>query len=100
MVQYSLKLAKELDVDLETVEISAWLHDIGSIIDGREEHYITGAKNAREKLKELNYPSQKNGQVEKCILNHRGSIKNKWNQLNFEKSKKSSVQNMKRQCFY
>ena len=53
--------------------IAAWLHDIGSIIHGREEHHITGAKIAEEKLKELNYPPEKIELVKKCILNHRGS---------------------------
>ena len=53
-----------------------WLHDIGSIIYGRDDHHITGAKIAEEKLKELQYPAEKIELVKKCILNHRGSQQN------------------------
>ncbi len=75
-VNYAKKLAEELGGDLELVEIAAWLHDIGSIIYGREKHHITGAEIAEKKLKELNYPEEKIELVKKCILNHRGSIDN------------------------
>jgi uncharacterized protein len=61
------------DVDLEVLEISAWLHDIGSILCGREDHHITGAEIAEKKLRELNYPEEKIEKVKLCILNHRGS---------------------------
>ncbi len=73
MHNYSVNLAKKLNADLEVVKLSAWLHDIGSIIDGRENHHITGAEIAEEKLKELNYPLEKIEKVKKCILNHRSS---------------------------
>ncbi len=73
---YAKKLAEDLGADLGVVEISAWLHDIGSIIHGREKHHITGAKIAEEKLKEFNYPKDKIELVKKCILNHRGSVDN------------------------
>ena len=53
--------------------IAAWLHDIGSIIYGREDHHLTGAKIAEEKLNELGYALEKIEHVKKCILNHRGS---------------------------
>ena len=76
MRNYAVQLAKDKGVDVEVVEIAALLHDIGSIIYGREEHHITGAKIAEEKLKELNYPGEKIEVVKKCILNHRGSINN------------------------
>ena len=52
------------------------MHDIGSIVYGRENHHITGAKIAEEKLKELNYPVKKIELIKKCILNHRGSQQN------------------------
>ncbi|MCK4919385.1 MAG: hypothetical protein KAS01_03275, partial [Candidatus Pacebacteria bacterium] len=39
--KYAKVLAEKLGVDSEIVELSAWLHDIGSIIDGRENHHIT-----------------------------------------------------------
>ena len=56
--------------------IAAWLHDIGSIIYGREDHHITSAKVAEDKLKELQYPAEKIELIKKCILNHRGSQQN------------------------
>jgi len=76
VAKYAEGLAGELNADKEIVLIAAWLHDIGSIIYGREEHHITGAKIAEDKLKELNYPSERIELVKKCILNHRGSKQN------------------------
>lgn len=73
VVQYAGQLADELGGDKEVVVIAAWLHDIGSIIHGRKDHHITGAKIAEEKLTELGYPADKIELVKKCILNHRGS---------------------------
>ena len=61
--------------------IAAWLHDIGSIIYGRKDHHITGAKIAEKKLNELQYPSDKIELIKKCILNHRGSQKNGRNSI-------------------
>jgi uncharacterized protein len=75
-VKYALELADELGADREVVEISAWLHDIGSVINGREDHHLTGMQIAEEKLKELDYPLEKIEMVKRCILNHRGSQKN------------------------
>lgn len=75
MAKYAEKLADELGADKEVILIAAWLHDIGSIIHGREDHHLTGAKIAEEKLKELQYPASKIELVKKCILNHRGSQK-------------------------
>jgi len=67
------ELAKKLKADEEIVEVAAWLHDIGSIICGRENHHITGAEIAEKKLKELGYPEDRIEKVKLCILNHRGS---------------------------
>jgi uncharacterized protein len=76
VVEYAEKLVDELGGDKEVVLLAAWLHDIGSIIYGREDHHITGAKVAEDKLKELNYPLEKIELVKLCILNHRGSKNN------------------------
>ncbi len=76
VAEYAEKLASELGGDKEIILIAAWLHDIGSIICGRDDHHITGAKIAEEKLKELQYPVEKIELVKKCILNHRGSQQN------------------------
>lgn len=75
MHKYAKMLAEKLNADLEIVELAAWLHDIGSIIYRRENHHITSARIAEEKLKELNYPEEKVGKVKQCILSHRGSTK-------------------------
>ncbi len=76
MVNYAERLADDLGGDKEVILIASWLHDIGSIIYGRHNHHITGMKIAEEKLKELQYSSQKIELVKKCILNHRGSQEN------------------------
>lgn len=75
MAKYAKELAKKLHADEEIVELAAWLHDIGSIIYGRDNHHMTSAKVANEKLKELKYPKNKIKQVCDCILSHRGSQK-------------------------
>ncbi|MEA2065234.1 MAG: HD domain-containing protein [Patescibacteria group bacterium] len=81
MVNYAKKLADELGGDKEIILIAAWLHDIGSIIYGREDHHITSAKVAEEKLKELQYPAEKIELIKKCIFNHRGSQQNGRNSI-------------------
>jgi len=75
-VKYAKELSEKLDADKEIVVISTWLHDIGSIIHGRENHHETGAEVAEEKLKELDYPEKKIELVKGCIKNHRSSIDN------------------------
>ena len=64
------------EIDLEALELAAWLHDIGSIIFGRENHHVTGAEVAEKELQKLNYPQEKIKKIKKCILNHRGSQQN------------------------
>lgn len=74
VAEYAGRLADELGGDREVILIAAWLHDIGSIVRGREDHHETGAEIAREKLSELGYPEEGIALVEKCIRNHRGSV--------------------------
>lgn len=81
MTSYAEKLADELSCDKEVVILAAWLHDIGSIIYGREDHHITGAMIAEKKLRELNYPLKKIELIKKCILNHRGSQQSERNSV-------------------
>jgi len=76
VVEYAEKLANKLGGDKEVVLIAAWLHDIGSIVCGRDNHHITGARIAEKKLREFGYPQKKIELVKKCILNHRGSVGN------------------------
>lgn len=73
MVAHAKSLAQELGADIEIVEIAGWLHDIGSIMFGREDHHQTGAKIAEKKLTDLGYPKDKIKRVKNCILHHRGS---------------------------
>jgi len=73
MVKYAKELAKKSNADEEIVEIAAWLHDIGSIKFGRENHHISGAKVAEEKLIGLGYDKAKIERVKECIYSHRGS---------------------------
>jgi uncharacterized protein len=73
---YARQLAEKLGADTEIVEISAWLHDIGSILYERKNHHITSAEIAEKKLKEFGYLEDKIKKVKKCILNHRGSVNN------------------------
>ena len=76
MVNHAATLADEYACDKEVVLLAAWLHDIGSIIYGRENHHVTGAEIAEQKLTELSYPTEKIALIKKCILNHRGSQDN------------------------
>jgi len=73
VVNYAVSLAKKLNADIEIVELSAWLHDIGSIFYGRESHHITSAEITEKKLRELDYPEIKIEKVKQCILSHRSS---------------------------
>lgn len=75
VVKYAKELAEEFGGDLEIVEIAAWIHDIGSIVAGRGDHHITGAKIAEEKLREFGYSEEKISLVKNCVLHHRGSQK-------------------------
>ena len=76
VVKNAEKLAEKYGADKETVIIAAWLHDIASITDYAmyEEHHIYGASIAKEILNELHYDKEKIELVQKCILNHRGSV--------------------------
>jgi len=73
VVKYAKDLAKKKNADEEIVTIAAWLHDIGSIMYGRENHHETGCEIAEKLLLELNYPKSKIERVKLCIFNHRGS---------------------------
>ncbi len=74
MHNYAKRLAEKLGADVEIVELAAWLHDIGSIVYGRENHHITGAEIVEKKLRELGYSTEKINRVKACVLNHRSSV--------------------------
>lgn len=70
-------LAVKYGADKEIVMIAAWLHDIASITDYSlyKLHHIHGAELALRILKEYGYDDKKISLVQKCIRNHRGSIR-------------------------
>ncbi len=74
VVENALEMASKSNVDLEIVELAAWLHDIGTIVNNRkEDHHITGAEIAEGKLRELNYSEEKIKKIKHCIFSHRAS---------------------------
>ncbi len=84
VVEYALILAKKLNADLEVVEISAYLHDIGRAKRRREaegdrkaffennDHHVVGAEETKVILKDLGYNEEFIKKVEHCVLTHRG----------------------------
>ena len=73
VVKYAKLLAQKFGVDEEICELSAWLHDWGSLIGKYEDHHIVGAEEAERILKGFNYPQDKIEKVKYCILTHRGN---------------------------
>lgn len=70
--KYARMIAKEKDVDIEVVELSALLHDIlmtDSSLN-RANHNEYGSIIAEELLRKNGYPEDKIILVKKCILNH------------------------------
>lgn len=50
MVEWAEKLVDKIGGDREVILIASWLHDIGSIIEGRKNHHVTGSEIARKKI--------------------------------------------------
>lgn len=71
----AVELAKKIGADEEVVELAALFHDIGTITNRKEDHHITGAKIAEEKLREFGYPEEKIVMVKHCVYSHRASKK-------------------------
>lgn len=70
--KYSIMLAKEKNIDLEMIELSALLHDI-SMTDfnlDRSKHNEYSSIIAEELLLKNNYPIDRIKKVKQCILNH------------------------------
>ena len=64
VVKYSKILAKQLNADEEVCELSAWLHDIIKIRDGKRDlHHVNGSEEAVKILEKYNYPKEKIQQV-------------------------------------
>ncbi len=76
VVKNAVLLAEKYGGDTEVVTIAAWLHDFASITNYEyyDEHHVWGTKMAGEVLQRMDYPIEKTELVQKCILNHRGSV--------------------------
>jgi len=61
-------IAKKENADLELVQLAALLHDIGRVV--AEPHNETGAKLAKEILKEINYPQERREKIARIVLLH------------------------------
>ncbi|MFO8016586.1 MAG: HD domain-containing protein [Candidatus Woesearchaeota archaeon] len=71
VVKYSRILAGKTDADEEVCELSAWLHDIIKIRDGKKDlHHVNGSEEAVRILEEYGYPKDRIQQVKHCILTH------------------------------
>lgn len=77
VVKFSLKLAKKLKADIETVELAALLHDWSGIKNVRfyEEHHVHSARMAGILLSRLGYSKDRIERVKRCIYSHRASQK-------------------------
>ncbi len=72
--KYCVLLAEKLHADKEVVELAAYLHDYGRVMDParRDEHQLTGAELAPKVLE--GYPEETVRHVQACIRTHRGSV--------------------------
>lgn len=79
MIPIARSLAAEYHADEEIVVIATLLHDLAAIQDSskRKEHHVYGAELAGAILAERHYPPDRIEKVQKCILNHRGSVNNR-----------------------
>lgn len=72
------ELARDYGADGEVVAIAVLLHDIAGIRDEAmiADHHVHGAEEAERFLSARSYPRERLDLVKKCILNHRGSVRN------------------------
>ena len=75
VVKIATFLAKNEKANVELVQIGALLHDMGWAAGNP--HNETGAKLAKEILKEINYPSEKSEKIVTIILHHPLAFKDK-----------------------
>ena len=75
VTKYAKLLARKLNVDENTAELGALLHDIGRIAirGGDPDHEITGVPIAEEILKEQGYSPEVIEEVKHCVASHRAS---------------------------
>ena len=73
MAEYALQLAQTRWADIEIVWISAWLHDVWSIMWQYENHNVWWADHAEKILAEWGLETNKIEAIKHCIFAHRGS---------------------------
>lgn len=73
VVMIATNMAKDMNADMQVVEIAAYLHDITKMTGNRKNHHITGAQYAENLLRNYNIDPEKIEQVKNCILKHRGN---------------------------
>lgn len=75
--QFVAKFAREFAVGIGASsfisEAGGLLHDVGAAMYGREDHHITGAKEASHILLECGCPLELVGPIEHTVYAHRGS---------------------------
>lgn len=75
-VAIGVELARKMGADEEIVELSIWLHDLGSVSCGearQDEHHITGRNLAETMLRKYGYSEEKVEKVKHCIYAHRAT---------------------------
>jgi uncharacterized protein len=78
----AVKIAKYESVDMDVIEASALLHDIGGareIADptGKTDHAVESAKMSEPILRDLGYSEEKIKHISDCIISHRYRTDNK-----------------------
>lgn len=73
VAEHSLDLAKKTGADQFVAEAGGLLHDLGGAMYGREEHHITGIREAAPVLVEVGCPLESIGPILHTIFCHRGS---------------------------
>ena len=72
VLRTAVLLSEKEGADLELVQLGALLHDIGHVIG--EPHNETGARLAREILREAGYPEEIIEKVARIVFRHRESL--------------------------
>lgn len=73
VARIAVVMAKNMNADLQVVEIAAYLHDVTKMTGDREKHHLSGAKYAEKLLKNYNIEQEKIEKVKNCIMKHRGN---------------------------
>lgn len=71
VVEFARQLAEKVNADMETVEVAAWMHDIGIVLGDFQKHHLSGANFAGEYLPQFNIDPMKILNIKHCITSHR-----------------------------